>query len=80
MYLAVNLYQYPRFDWGLQNAFVFLPCKAIKMKLLSWHILLALLLLYRNNRRANIDVGKGYHVITLRWIFTTWRKVALDGL
>ena len=63
----------------LQNEFVFLPCKIIKMKRWnSWagFFPLALLLFNGNNRRANIDAGGGYCVITVLWICTTWRKVA----
>ena len=62
----------------LQNEFVFLPCKIIKMKRWnSWagFFPLALFLFNGNNRRANIDAGGGYCVIIVLWICTTWRKV-----
>ena len=63
----------------LQNEFVFLPCKIIKMK--RWNYWagffpLTLFLFNGNNRRANIVAGGGYCLITVLWICTTWRKVA----
>ena len=32
-------------------------------------------LFHGNNRRTNVDAGGGYCMITVMWVFTTWRKV-----
>ena len=54
-----------------QNQFGFLKWEKGRVETLA----LSMFLFDGNNRRTNVDAGGGYCVITVLWVFTTWRKV-----